>query len=288
MSTPVVVGIDVASARPCTCVLVAGGAVQEWLDTRNLDQMGSWILHHRPDVVAVGAPSGLSKGLLLEPESGEKPSSARKCDYELRQSGIPLYEVPREGAQVDDWMQVGLQIYDRLAELGYYLPQEAGVAPCAIEVYPQASFVTLLGPRPPRSGAPSVRPNVLGVLKRNGLSWRDRLDQEALDALVAALTAMRFLEGQVSAVGDVEEALVWVPVKKLEESYSAFPARAGRRRRAELEPMPARLSPERRDELLRSLLVGARRGGDAMIEAFEKSLFSRTGEGVYEKPGGPV
>lgn len=288
MSTPVVVGIDVASARPCTCVLVAGGAVQEWLDTRNLDQMGSWILHHRPDVVAVGAPSGLSKGLLLEPESGEKPSAARKCDHELRQRGIPLYEVPREGAQVDDWMQVGLHIYKRLADIGYRLPREAGAAPCAIEVYPQASFVTLLGAMPAKKWGALGQAQRLGLLKRNGLSWRDRLDQEALDALVAALTAMRFLEGQVSAVGDVEEALVWVPVTKLEESYSAFPARVGRRRRADLEPTPARLSPERRDELLRSLLVGARRGGDAMIEAFEKSLFSRAGDEVYEKPGGPV
>lgn len=288
MSTPVVVGIDVASARPCTCVLVAGGAVQEWLDTRNLDQMGSWILHHRPDVVAVGAPCGLSKGLLLEPEAGEKPSAARKCDHELRERGIPLYEVPREGAQVDDWMQVGLHIYDRLADIGYRLPQEAGVAPCAIEVYPQASFVTLLGATPAKKWGALGQAQRLGLLKRNGLSWRDRLDQEALDALVAALTAMRFLEGQVSAVGDGEEALVWVPVRKLEESYSAFPARVGRRRRAELEPTPARLSPERRDELLRSLLVGARRGGDAMIEAFEKSLLSRAGDEVYEKPGGPV
>jgi predicted nuclease with RNAse H fold len=284
----VVVGIEVASKRPCTCVVLQNGAVQEWLDTRDLDQMASWVRYHRPAVIAVDAPCGLSKELLLEPESGEKPCHGRTCDYELRQRGIPLYEVPREGTPADDWMEVGFRIYDRLQDLGYQLPREAGVAHSVIEVYPEASFITLLGGTPAKKWGAVGRAQRLATLKRNGLSWRDRFDHDALDALAAALTAMRFLEGQASAVGDAEEALVWLPVAQLQDSYSNLLARAPRRRRAELDHLDSRLSPEKNDELLQHLLVAARRGGDAMIEVLERTLLPHTGEEVFEERGGTV
>ena len=288
MNSPVVVGIDVASARPCTCVVLEDGAVQEWLDTRDLDQIASWVLYHQPVAVAVDAPSGLSRGLLLEPGSGEKPCHGRKCDHELRERGIPLYEVPREGTRADDWMEVGFQIYDRLRDLGYQLPQEAGVSRSVVEVYPEASFITLLGGTPAKKWGAVGRAQRLAVLKRSGLSWRDRFDQDALDALVAALTAMRFLEGQASAVGDAEEALVWLPVERLQESYSNLLARVPRPKRAELDHLHSRLSPEKRDELLQYLLVAARRGGDAMIEVLERTLLGHVTEAVSEEHGGPA
>ena len=287
MNSPAVVGIDVASARPCTCVALTDGAVREWLDTRDLDKMASWVAYHQPAVIAVNAPCGLSKGLLIEPGSGERPFHGRKCDYELREHGIPLYEVPREGTRADDWMEVGFRIYDRLQDLGYQLPQEAAVAGSVIEVYPEASFISLLGGTPAKKWGAVGRAQRLAALKRNGISWRDRFDHEALDVLAAALTAIRFLEGQASAVGDAEEALVWLPVERLQESYSNLLARMPRRRRVEAD-LETRLSPEKRDELVQSLLVSARRGGDAMMEVLERTLLSRVGEEAREEGGGPA
>ncbi|MBN1629105.1 MAG: DUF429 domain-containing protein [Thermoleophilia bacterium] len=212
-------GIDVAWARPCTCVLVKGGVVREWLDTSEPERIAAWVDARRPEVVAVDAPCGVSKGLLAEGEFGEKPYQGRVCDRELRRRGIPLYEVPRERAEADSWMEMGFRIYDLVGELGYRLPREMGAGRSVIEVYPHASFVTLLGGTPAKKSTTTGQSQRLGVLREEGLVWDGRFDHDSLDALAAALTALRFLEGRAYSVGEAEEALVWLPVESLEDSY---------------------------------------------------------------------
>lgn len=269
------IGIDVAAARPCTCVLADGLVVQEWLETRDLDELASWVLCHQPDVIAVDAPCATSKGLLLEPEAGAKPYGGRKCDHELRRRSIPLYEVPRERAQADPWMEVGFQIFELLGQLGYRLPVEAGTARSVIEVYPFASFVTLLGGTPAKKSTAPGQAQRLEVLRRHGLSWDGRFDHDALDALVAALTAIKFLEGGASPVGDREEALLWLPVDQPEDTYSRLPASSTRVELPELEHLHLVLSPEGRDDLLQCLLIAAPGGGEAMIKV---NSVERSGE----------
>ena len=286
MTAQTTIGIDVAARRPCTCVLVVGLAVREWLDTKDLEELRSWVAGHQPDVVAVDAPCAPSKGLLLHPEAGSKPYGGRVCDLDLRRRGIPLYEVPRERADADPWMETGFQIYDILRDLGYQLPRESGIARSAIEVYPHASFVTLLGGTPAKKSTTLGQTQRLGVLRRHGLRLDTRVDPDSLDALVAALTAIRFLEDQASAVGEPEEALLWLPVDRPEDSYRRLPASTTPLELAELDYLHRVLSPRERDALLQSLLIAAPRGGEAMIEILEQLLLCHATEELLREHEG--
>jgi predicted nuclease with RNAse H fold len=266
-------------------VLVVGLGVREWLDTKDLEELRFWVARHQPDVVAVDAPRAPSKGLLLHPEAGAKPYGGRKCDRDLRRRGIPLYEVPRERADADPWMETGFQIYEILRDLGYQLPRESGIARSAIEVYPHASFVTLLGGTPAKKSTDLGQTQRLEVLRRHGLRLDTRVDPDSLDALAAALTAIRFLDGQASAVGDPEEALLWLPVDRLEDSYSRLLAYTTFLELAELDYLHRVLSPEERDELLQCLLIAAPRGGEAMIKALEQLVLCHATEELLDQQG---
>ena len=283
MTERTTIGIDVAAARPCTCVLLDGLVVQDWLDTRDLDELASWVLRHQPDAIGVDAPCAPSKGLLLEPGTSGKPYGGRVCDRELRRRCIPLYEVPRERADADPWMEVGFQIYQILQELGYQLPREPGIAHSVIEVFPHASFVTLLGGIPAKKSTTLGQAHRLEVLKRHGVSWDGRFDHDSLDALAAALTATMFLEGQASAVGDPEEALLWLPVRRVEDAYSRLPASSTHLERADLEHLHRKLSPEEREELLQRLLIAAPRGEEAMIRVLEETLLCHATEELLDE-----
>lgn len=280
-----VAGIDVAAARPCTCVLLADSVVQDWLDTRDVDELVSWLVDRWPEVIAIDAPCGLSKGLLVGATTDRGPYKGRVCDRELRRRGIPLYEVPDTREAAPGWMKVGFRIYDALQEAGYRLPKKTAMVSSMIEVYPHASFVTLIGGTPAKKSAAAGQTQRLEVLERHGLRSPDRMDHDSLDALVAALTALKFLEGQASAVGDSEEALVWLPVEQVADVYSPIPASSRPPQLDELQYLDSRLSPEQREELLQCLLIAAPRGGEAMIRVLEEMLLCHATE---ELLGGPV
>jgi predicted nuclease with RNAse H fold len=265
-------GIDVAVARPCTCVLVDGYEVQDWLDTKDLGELRDWVLRHWPDAVAVDAPCSTSKGLLLKSEGNGKVYAGRVCDRELRRRGIRLNEVPRDRADADTWMEVGFQIYELLQDLGYQLPRENGLEHSVLEVFPHASFVTLLGGVPAKKVTDLGQSQRLAVLRQQGLRWEYRIDHDSLDALAAALTALRYLEGEASAIGDPEEALVWLPVTRVEDSYSRLSASVTQVDEIELEHLHSLLLPEEREELLQCLLDAAPYGGEAMIEILDQWL----------------
>lgn len=265
-------GIDVAAARPCTCVLVSGREVLDWLDAKDPAEIRAWILRHWPQAVAVDAPCCTSKGLLIKSGSSRKPYEGRVCDRELRRRGIPLYEVPRDRSDASSWMEVGFQIYDNLAALGYGLPGKTGVVHSMIEVFPHASFVTLLDGVPAKKMTDLGRRQRMEVIASHGIRCSDRVDHDSLDALVAALTAARYLEGQASSVGEPREALVWLPVNHLRESYSLLSGAKIRLDGFELQHLHSLLLPQEREELLHCLLDAAPRGGDAMVEILDQWL----------------
>ncbi len=227
-----IVGVDVAARRPCTAVAVqANRAVVEsdWMDTSSLADLVAWIAERQPLVVAVDAPQGWNRRLLL-PES-----RSRVCDHELLRRGIGVYQVPakaevdRGGARLPAWIEVGFDLFRALRRptRGFEparpdsLPGAFGQPPAVMEVYPHAAFVTLLGGVPqPKSTRRGLRDRI-AVLREHGLRWDNYFDHDSLDALAAALTGRRYLQGLAHGVGDAREGLLWVPVpeSELEERY---------------------------------------------------------------------
>jgi len=282
-----VVGIDVAASRPCTCVLVESGRILDWLETEDLHDMAGWLERRHPEVVAVDAPCATSQGLLRKRGDGGKPYAGRVCDRELRRRGIPLYEVPGDRKSAPAWMEVGFQIYGVLSELGYHQPRAPRTTNSAIEVYPHASFVSLLGGAPAKKTTVEGRAQRTQILERHGCFLDDRRDHDALDALVAALTAERFLAAGACAVGNPGEALIWLPVDRLQERYSPLERADGRLKARELASLYETASEEDRDGLLQSLLAAASRGGEAMIEVLEAELLCRAPDELVKEYGDP-
>jgi len=110
------------------------------------------------------------------------------------------------------------------------LPGALGQAAVALEVYPHAGFVTLLGGTPPakttREGA-HVR---LLVLRGLGLRWDEYYDPASIDALMAAFTAWRFVQGLATSVGDERDGRIWLPVAphELQATYGPLASAAAR------------------------------------------------------------
>ena len=246
----VVIGIDVAAARPSTAVAVRtsrAATVLEWMEADHrrpdqVDAMMAWIERHGPAVVAVDAPqdfkrsgrrkTGPSKAETATapraPSSSPASPSSRACDRELLARHIRLYPVPSKAAvaageaRLPDWMGAGFDYFRRLRRAGFEIPDDAvmpgmlGGPPAVIEVYPYGTFAALLGGLPPsKTTRAGLRLRVV-TLRRAGLEWDEYFDHDSLDALAAALTAWRFQQGRATPLGDPREGLIWLPVSRAE------------------------------------------------------------------------
>lgn len=226
---PLVVGIDVAARRPCTAVVLQGGRTAravDWLESDDRAELVGWVLRSEPQVVAIDAPQGFKR-----PAGGLRRS--RSCDHELLSRGLGVYQVPSKTdvesgtAALPEWMAVGFELFRALRRRGFESPPDGaipgafGQPPAVIEVYPYAAFATLLGQRP--------RPKIerLGLasrvraLRQAGVEWDDFFDHDSLDALAAALTGWRCVQGRACTVGEHREGLLWLPVPRgeLRDSY---------------------------------------------------------------------
>lgn len=235
-SAPVVIGIDVAASRPCVAVAVRCGRVLEVLDwcesgervhgdrARLLD----WLDGQRPLAVGVDAPQRPTRAAA----GGARRS--RACDAWLLHRRIAVYQVPTR-AQADAaarryaWMEAGWAYFKELRRRGYEAPAQGGLpgalgqAPAVLEVYPHAAFVTMLGGTPPpKTSRDGLRARVL-ALRRLGLQWDGYYDHDSLDALMAAFTAWRFVQGLATPVGDERDGLLWLPVPEHELAATYAP-----------------------------------------------------------------
>ncbi len=233
-----VVGIDIAASRPCTAVALSCGRAAQavgWLaalpsDDPALDDtaaMLDWVESLRPAAVAVAAPQAYNRRLLENAKEGVA-SRSRVCDHELLRRRVSLYRVPSRREAAEDpsvlpaWMKVGFRYFKELRRRGFEAPSTGalagafGAAPALLEVLPYATFVTLLGGLlSKKSTREGLRLRVL-ALREAGVHWDKQddayFDHDSLDALAAALTAWRFVQGRASPVGDEREGLVWLPV----------------------------------------------------------------------------
>lgn len=250
MREDLVVGVDVTAARPCVAVAlrcgraaqVAGWFEMDCRERGGLLAMADWIHGHAPAAIAIDAPQGVNRRLLEKGRDDLPPSRARLCDFYLRRAGLPLYQVPSKPAAAeqpaDHWMAVGRRLFAALKgrAYGYELPRQEATpglmgAPAAVlEVFAQASFVTLLGGVPPAKTTRLGARARVRLLREMGVHWDEYYDHDSVDALACALTALRFMRDKACAVGHEREGLIWLPVTAArfaeEQKYRRFTAEA--------------------------------------------------------------
>jgi predicted nuclease with RNAse H fold len=238
-----VVGIHVAASRPSVAVALRGGRTLEVLEWHEAAEGAAgehaallgWITTLGPSVVGVGAPQRPRR------VSPDGTARQRRCDAELAARRIAVHQVPTAaeaaaGGSRYAWVSAGWTYFKELGRRGYerpadgWLPGSLGQAPAALEVYPFAGFVTLLGGTPPaRTTREGLRLRVL-VLRSHGVQWDEYFDHESLDALMAGLTAWRFWQGQATDLGDDRDGRIWLPVppNELRDSYARLTPREAR------------------------------------------------------------
>jgi predicted nuclease with RNAse H fold len=222
---PVVVGIDIASSRPCVAVAVRCGRtlqVEAWRESDDgvagdRVRLFEWLDGLGAVAVGVDAPQRPRRA------QAAAASRPRACDAELAHRRISIYQAPTRAAASEAgglyaWMETGWDYFRELGRRGFEppapgaLPAALGQAAAALEVYPHATFVTLLGGTPPpKSGRAGLRVRV-AALRAAGLVWDEYYDHDSLDALAAALTAWRFVQGLATPLGDERDGFIWLPV----------------------------------------------------------------------------
>ncbi len=222
---PVVVGIDIAASRPCVAVAVRCGRTLEVVSWAEADEhvagdrgrLFAWLDDLHAIAVGVDAPQRPRRA------RGAAATRPRACDAALAHRRISIYQVPTRAAAAEAggiyaWMQAGWEYFRELGRRGFESPADGtlagalGQAPAALEVYPHGSFATLLGGTPPpKSSRAGLRVRV-ATLRAAGMVWDEYFDHDSLDALAAALTAWRFVQGRATPVGDERDGFIWLPV----------------------------------------------------------------------------
>jgi hypothetical protein len=225
-----------------------------------------------PDIIAVDGPSAENCGLMRRAEIrhavlGERATAKetlyenyRVSEADLGLRGIHCYVTPQcERADLSDWVRVGLDLYEGLAER-YSLLREPGQVDyrpgqkLMIEVYPHASFVVALG------WIPQLKTSLGGCLERIAclVLWAERLGfdlpemselvpllknmdmkriaengapdlrHDKLDALSAAFTAKSVADGTAWALGNTADGVIVLPKKPLEKYTKRLGSRAAR------------------------------------------------------------
>jgi predicted nuclease with RNAse H fold len=226
---PVVVGVDIAASRPCVAVAVRCRRALEVTSWREADErepgdrarLLDWLDGLGAVAVGVDAPQRPRRA------RGAAAARPRACDAELAHRRISIYQVPtRAVAEGADgrytWMETGWDYFRELGRRGFEPPAPGtpagmlGQAPAALEVYPHAAFASLLAGAPPaKSTRAGLRVRV-ATLRAAGLEWDEYYDHDSLDALAAALTAWRFVQGVATPLGDDRDGYIWLPVGRHE------------------------------------------------------------------------
>ena len=218
----------------------------------NLDEVLAFTASQHQAVVAVCAPRRPSQHLMGRPQVRDTLSppprpgrwmNFRLAEYLLRQHGISCYKTPADEKACPNWMKMGFHLYERLERMGYQPYPSEGQALQWLEVYPHASYSSLLGRVPLPKNTLEGRIQRQRVLYERNISLPDPMElikgitakrllegawplenlynQGELDALVAAYTAWQAANHpkQITALGDASEGVVFVPVAELKRYY---------------------------------------------------------------------
>lgn len=204
------VGVDVSATRGFDlCALDDARRVALLVRARDLDAVA--ILARglpREAVIAIDAPPAPSRGLV----EGKRYRVAERA---LMSLGVALYPVPASPGESPAWMQAGYALYQLLEANGFptVMPAAPGApeSGCAVECYPHLTYLALTGAHRGRTSKAewsraSLRGRVTGLPAD--------LDQDALDAAAAALTAWHFSRGEWIGFGDPSEGVIVAPRTK--------------------------------------------------------------------------
>jgi predicted nuclease with RNAse H fold len=154
-------------------------------------------------VVCIDSPSGWSK-----------TGSSRLAERRLARLRIQSY---RTGLDPGDhpfyrWMRIGFEIFRALAP-AYPLYRGGDPTGTAAEVFPHATACLLAGRlRPHGTTKEHFRRQ---VLDRNGVAEAELAGPDQVDAALGALTGLIGLTGGHCALGDPDEGVILLPVRRI-------------------------------------------------------------------------
>lgn len=247
------VGIDpTAGRKPFAYAALDTNLRLTALGHGSLEEVLAFTAGQQQAMVAVCAPRRPSQRLMERAEVRDRLNppprpgrwtSFRLAEYLLRQHGISCYKTPSEEKACPNWMQMGFLLYHRLEQMDYQPYPSKQAALQWLEIYPHASFSTLLGhvPLPKNTlegriqrqlvllerkiGLPDPMDMIKGLtahhLLQGTLPTDNLYTQGELDALVAAYTAWQAATHpkQVTLLGDASEGMVVLPVPELKRVY---------------------------------------------------------------------
>lgn len=194
MTAPVALGVDVG-LRFLDVVRLAGStAVHRRVPAT---AFGAVLDEWRPAIVGIDSPAGWAVD-----------GAARASEAALNAAGIRCFRTPtqeRASSSFFDWVRTGHAAFATCAAHGLVVGRSA------IEVFPHAAARALLGaPYATRKPA-AKRASRREALAIAGIDVPVGWSLDAVDAALAAFTAVEALAGRVTAYGDPEEGQVFVP-----------------------------------------------------------------------------
>ena len=160
---------------------------------------------YSPAIITIDAPLSIPVNYCCLDESCrchlEVPEKGRLCERELARLGIPCYFTTKRSI-IKEMVERAIKLKGALEGLGYSV----------IEVYPYASKVHLFRKPIPRKttveGLTWLKERVRLLVDSPELdSW----SHDLCDAAIAAYTGLLYALGDVIAVGDVGEGLIYLP-----------------------------------------------------------------------------
>jgi len=247
-------GIDpTAGRKPFVFAALDGDLRLLALGQGDMDEVLAFVAGQRQAIVAVCAPRQPNlhvmqreevRSQLNPPPRPGRWTNFRLAEYLLRQHNISSPKTPAREKDSPKWMRMGFTLFKRLDGLGYHPYPAEDSQHVTLEVYPHASFTTLLGLVPFPKNTLEGRLQRQTVLHERKINVPDpmRFFEEItrhrllrgvlpyeiiyspgeLDALVAAYTAWNAAlhPEQVTCLGHPEEGQIVLPVNELKKRYS--------------------------------------------------------------------
>ena len=211
----VVLGIDVSASHGLDVVVLDTDLRPTRIANLPVDALERFISEHAPAVVAIDSPP-----------SWARAGRSRLAERRLARLGVSAYAVPADGFQTPfhDWMRVGFEAFLAAGRAGYRRYTDGPANGTALEVFPYGSAVAVAGYRPKLASARDRAEWRRAVLAQAGVDTALLHTTDHVDAALAALTALRSLDGERVAIGDPEEGVIVLPVAELPEG--GWPLRA--------------------------------------------------------------